>query len=36
VRRMALRLGGDGRVVAPPDLVTLVASDARAALDQYR
>ncbi|HEY5356372.1 MAG TPA: WYL domain-containing protein [Streptosporangiaceae bacterium] len=36
VRRLALRLGGDGRVVAPPDLVTLVASDARAALDQYR
>jgi proteasome accessory factor C len=35
VRRLALRLGGDGRVVAPPDVAALVAQDAQAALAQY-
>ena len=35
VRRLALRLGEDGRVVAPAGLVAEVAQDARAALAQY-
>ncbi len=35
VRRLALRLGEDGRVTAPPELVEQVAADAAAALAQY-
>lgn len=35
VRRLALRLGGTGRVVDPPDLVRQVRDDARAALAGY-
>jgi proteasome accessory factor C len=35
VRRLALRLGEDGRVVAPAGLAAQVAEDARAALAQY-
>lgn len=35
VRRLALRLGPTGRVVAPSDLATAVAADASAALDAY-
>ena len=35
VRRLALRLGEDGRVLAPAGLVAEVAQDARAALAQY-
>ena len=35
VRRLALRLGEDGRVVAPPELADRVVSDAMAALDHY-
>jgi proteasome accessory factor C len=35
VRRLALRLGEDGRVVAPPELVSEVIADATAALDHY-
>jgi predicted DNA-binding transcriptional regulator YafY len=35
VRRLALRLGEDGRVVAPAGLVAEIAQDARAALAQY-
>ncbi len=35
VRRLALRLGPTGRVVAPSDLAAAVAADARAALDAY-
>lgn len=35
VRRLALRLGADGRVVGPPEVARLVAEDARAALAQY-
>ena len=35
VRRLALRLGADGRVVGPPVVARLVAEDARAALAQY-
>jgi len=35
VRRLALRLGGTGRIVDPPDLVKAAVQDARAALDAY-
>jgi len=35
VRRLALRLGEDGRVVAPPELARAVEQDATAALAQY-
>jgi proteasome accessory factor C len=35
VRRLALRLGEDGRVVAPAGLAAAVGQDARAALAQY-
>jgi proteasome accessory factor C len=35
VRRLALRLGGDGRVIAPAELAGQVAREAQAALDQY-
>jgi proteasome accessory factor C len=35
VRRLALRLGEDGRVVAPADLAEQVLNDAAAALAQY-
>jgi proteasome accessory factor C len=35
VRRLALRLGPTGRVVAPSELAAAVASDAHAALDAY-
>jgi proteasome accessory factor C len=35
VRRLALRLGEDGRVVSPPDLAASVREDAAAALSQY-
>ena len=35
VRRLALRLGGAGRVVAPPELVDSIADAARVALDAY-
>ena len=35
VRRLALRLGEDGHVVAPPELVAQVIADATAALDHY-
>ena len=35
VRRLALRLGGTGRIVDPPDLVEAAVQDARAALDAY-
>jgi proteasome accessory factor C len=35
VRRLALRLGEDGRVVAPAGLAAQVGQDARAALAQY-
>jgi proteasome accessory factor C len=35
VRRLALRLGGAGRVLDPPDVAEAVAADARAALDAY-
>jgi proteasome accessory factor C len=35
VRRLALRLGEDGRVVAPPELASQIISDAMAALDHY-
>jgi predicted DNA-binding transcriptional regulator YafY len=35
VRRLALRLGEDGRVVAPPSLVTEVRQAATAALENY-
>jgi proteasome accessory factor C len=35
VRRLALRLGEDGRIVAPPDLVARVRGDAAAALAHY-
>jgi proteasome accessory factor C len=35
VRRLALRLGENGRVIAPPDLATQVRTDAAAALAQY-
>jgi proteasome accessory factor C len=35
VRRLALRLGENGRVIAPADLATQVRTDAAAALAQY-
>jgi proteasome accessory factor C len=35
VRRLALRLGGDGRVISPPQLQAEVRESARAALAQY-
>jgi proteasome accessory factor C len=35
VRRLALRLGEDGRVIAPADLAAAVREDAAAALAQY-
>jgi proteasome accessory factor C len=35
VRRLALRLGGDGRVVSPPEVTEQVRQDAREALAQY-
>ena len=35
VRRLALRLGEDGRVIAPPELARAVEEDATAALAQY-
>ena len=35
VRRLALRLGGSGRVLAPADLAAQVRADARAALAAY-
>ncbi|HUC57084.1 MAG TPA: WYL domain-containing protein [Streptosporangiaceae bacterium] len=35
VRRLALRLGEDGRVVAPAELTAQIAEDATAALAQY-
>ena len=35
VRRLALRLGGTGRIVDPPDLVEAAVQDARSALDAY-
>lgn len=36
VRRLALRLGGQARVVEPPELAAEVAAAARAGLDAYR
>jgi proteasome accessory factor C len=35
IRRLALRLGEDGRVVSPPELAAQVFADATAALAQY-
>jgi proteasome accessory factor C len=35
VRRLALRLGEDGRVTAPDDLRTQIRDDAAAALARY-
>jgi proteasome accessory factor C len=35
VRRLALRLGEDGRVIGPPELAAQVGQDAAAALAQY-
>jgi proteasome accessory factor C len=35
VRRLALRLGGQGRVVEPPELAEAVAADARATMAAY-
>jgi proteasome accessory factor C len=35
MRRLALRLGGTGRIVDPPDLAADTMADARAALDAY-
>ena len=35
MRRLALRLGGTGRIVDPPDLAAAAVADARAALDAY-
>jgi proteasome accessory factor C len=35
VRRLALRLGEDGRVVSPPDLADQIIADAAAALSHY-
>ncbi|HEX3490852.1 MAG TPA: WYL domain-containing protein [Streptosporangiaceae bacterium] len=35
VRRLALRLGGDGKVTGPPEVVAQIAADAEAALAQY-
>lgn len=36
VRRLLLRLGGEARVVSPPELAAAVAEEARAALAAYR
>ena len=36
VRRLALRLGEDGRVVSPPELAEQVLADATAALSHYQ
>jgi proteasome accessory factor C len=36
VRRLALRLGEDGRVVSPADLAEQVLADAAAALSHYQ
>jgi proteasome accessory factor C len=36
VRRLALRLGEDGKVIAPAELAARVAADAAAALEQYQ
>jgi proteasome accessory factor C len=36
VRRLALRLGEDGRVLAPADLAARIRQDAAAALEQYQ
>ena len=35
VRRLALQLGEDGRVISPPDLAAEIREDAAAALAQY-
>jgi proteasome accessory factor C len=35
VRRLALRLGEEGRVVSPPELAARIRDDALAALAQY-
>jgi proteasome accessory factor C len=35
VRRLALRLGPDGKVIAPAELSAQVRADAAAALEQY-
>ena len=35
VRRLALRLGEDGRLISPPELAAQVVADATAALDHY-
>ncbi len=35
VRRLALRLGEDGKVISPPELAEQIAGDAAAALAQY-
>jgi proteasome accessory factor C len=35
VRRLALRLGEDGRLVSPPELAEQVIADATAALSHY-
>jgi proteasome accessory factor C len=35
VRRLVLRLGGEARVVEPPELVDAVADEARSALTAY-
>jgi proteasome accessory factor C len=35
VRRLALRLGEEGRIVSPPDLSAQIRDDALAALAQY-
>jgi predicted DNA-binding transcriptional regulator YafY len=35
VRRLALRLGDDGRVIAPADLAAHIHEDASAALAEY-
>jgi proteasome accessory factor C len=36
VRRLALRRGEDGKVIAPAELAARVAADAAAALEQYQ
>jgi proteasome accessory factor C len=36
VRRLALRLGGDGKVISPPELQAEVRESAQAALAQYQ
>jgi proteasome accessory factor C len=35
VRRLALRLGGDGKIVSPPEVAEQVRRDAQDALAQY-